>query len=81
MLAVAQVLQSPDDLKPFFDNREKWLRPQQVSSLLGIPVKTIYDWKHRPQRCKAPAGLFIKFNGRLFVRTDILRTWIFKQNG
>lgn len=64
----------------FFDNLKGLLTPQEVSELLGVSPKTIYDWKYRQVIRKVPQGLFVKFNRKLFVRTDILKTWITSQN-
>lgn len=63
-----------------FDNQKGWMRPEEVASLLSISVKTIYDWKYRARKRHIPDGLFIKFNRQLFIRTDILRTWVISQN-
>lgn len=63
-----------------FENSKGLLTPQEVSNLLGISPKTIYDWKYRPVLRKVPQRLFVKFNRKLFIRTDILRTWILSQN-
>lgn len=64
----------------FFEKLKGWMRPKDVANLLGISIKTIYDWNHRPHRRKTPEGLFIKFNGQLLIRTEVLRSWIYKQN-
>lgn len=72
---------SPDgSLKMLFENSKSLLTPQEVCSLLGIAPKTIYDWKYRSVLRKVPVGLFVKFNRKLFIRTDILRNWIISQN-
>lgn len=63
-----------------FDNKKGLLTPPEVCQMLGISVKTIYDWKHRPIARKVPNGLFVKFNRKLLLRTDILRDWIISQN-
>lgn len=63
-----------------FENSKGLLTPQEVCQLLGISPKTIYDWKYRPVVRKVPVGLFVKFNRKLFIRTDILRNWIMSQN-
>ena len=64
----------------FFENSKGLLTPQEVCGLLGLSQKTIYDWKYRPIQRKVPTGLFVKFNRKLFIRTDILRNWIKSQN-
>ena len=78
MYSIAHSNQQPE-LK-FFDNLKGLLTPQEVSQLLGVSPKTIYDWKYRQVIRKVPQGLFVKFNRKLFVRTDILKTWITSQN-
>lgn len=63
-----------------FENSKELLSPQEVSHLLEISKKTIYDWKYRPVVRRVPDGLFVKFNRKIFIRTDILRNWILSQN-
>lgn len=63
-----------------FENSKGLLTPLEVSNLLGISPKTIYDWKYRPVIRGVPEKLFVKFNRKLFIRTDILRNWIMSQN-
>ncbi|WP_407652939.1 helix-turn-helix domain-containing protein [Bdellovibrio svalbardensis] len=64
-----------------FENLKALLTPNEVCELLGISIKTIYDWKYRGALRGVPRELFVKLNRRLFIRTDILRKWIFSQNG
>ncbi len=63
-----------------FDNLKGLLRPEQVASLLGISVKTIYDWHYRGKRRNIPVHLFMKINRLLYLRTDVLKDWIASQN-
>lgn len=80
MITAAQNLESgPAELK-FFDNLKGLLTPQEVGQLLGVSRATIYDWKYRSVIREVPDGLFVKFNRKLFIRTDILRKWILSQN-
>jgi len=80
MITAAQNLESgPNELK-FFDNLKGLLTPQEVGQLLGVSRATIYDWKYRSVIREVPEGLFVKFNRKLFIRTDILRKWILSQN-
>lgn len=79
MITAAQVLMSSEKPK-LFENLKGLLSTQEVSELLGLSPKTIYDWKYRPVVRRVPEGLFVKFNRKLFVRTDILRSWIVSQN-
>ncbi len=64
----------------FFENLRTLEKPDAVASALGISIKTIYDWRYRSRQRKVPAGLFVTFNRRLFLRTDILQEWIASQN-
>ena len=73
-------MQSANSSSSIFDNQKGWMRPEEVSSLLGISVRTIYDWRYRPRVANVPEDLFLKFNRQLFIRTDILRAWVFSQN-
>lgn len=63
-----------------FENLKELLSPREVSQLLGVSPKTIYCWKYAPEKSNVPVGLFIKFNHKIFVRSDILRRWIASQN-
>lgn len=60
----------------FFENLPKLMRPQQVSKTFGISTFTIYDWKYRGKIKNIPAGLFMKLNRTLYLRTDILKNWM-----
>ena len=62
--------------EPIFDKSMGLMRPQDVADQLGISVRTVYDWRHRPWRRQTPEDLFLKFNGQLFIRIDVLRSWI-----
>lgn len=63
-----------------FENQKGWMRPKEVSSILGIPVPTIYDWKYRAEKKNVPKDLFVKLNGQIFIRKKVLLTWICSQN-
>lgn len=63
-----------------FDNLKALLRPEEVSDLLGLSVTTIYNWKYRAHEKGIPQGLFMKFNHRIYIRTQILKTWVSTQN-
>ena len=63
-----------------FDNLPKLLRPETVAPLLGLSVKTIYDWRYRGKLRSIPPHLFLKVNRFLYIRTDVLRDWIASQN-
>lgn len=71
---------SPNSEAMLFENRKALLTPQEVCELLGFSRKTIYDWKYRGHIRDIPDGLFVKFNRKLYVRTEVLRKWILSQN-
>lgn len=56
------------------------MKPEAVALLLGVSVKTIYDWRYRQKLRGVPDGLFLKFNRLLYLRTEVLKQWIFSQN-
>lgn len=66
--------------KLFFDNIKKFLRPQEVADMFDMSLQTIYDWKYRPHVRNTPDGLFIKFNGQVYLQTEILVAWVSNQN-
>jgi hypothetical protein len=68
------------EVDSIFENLPKMLSPEQVGSILNRDIKTIYDWHYRQKQRKVPEGLFVKFNRRLFLRTEILKRWIASQN-
>ncbi len=72
-------LPEPPRLK-LFDNLPELLKPEAVASLLGLSVKTIYDWHYRRRLKKVPDHLFLKFNRLLYLRRDVLQTWLIAQN-
>ena len=63
-----------------FNNLPDLVKPHVVSELLGVSIKTIYDWNYRQQTRNIPNDLFIKVNRLLYLRTDVLRRWITSQN-
>jgi hypothetical protein len=72
-------LSEPPRLK-LFDNLPELLKPEAVASLLSLSVKTIYDWHYRCKLKKVPDHLFLKFNRLLYLRRDVLQTWLVAQN-
>lgn len=70
------------DLVSFLEtDHKKLLRPQEVSKILGVSTETIYDWKYRGKKRGIPEGLFIKISTMLFIRSDLLKSWIQGQMG
>lgn len=63
-----------------FENQKGCMNLKEFSSRFGYPIKTLYDWKHRPAKYKAPKDLFLKFNRDVFVRLDVLHSWLIAQN-
>lgn len=56
-----------------FENQFQLMKASEFCSKFGYSMKTIYEWKYRPKRNKVPENLVVKFRGKLFIRTDILR--------
>lgn len=56
-----------------FDNLPEIIRPRYTAKLLGLSVKTIYDWKYRGEMRNIPSDLFLKINRSLYIRTDVLK--------
>lgn len=69
-----------DDSIVLFNNLPELVKPDYVANLLGISIKTIYDWNYRQKMRNIPEGLFIKINRLLYLRTTVLRDWINSQN-
>ena len=78
MESISVINNSADD--PFFDSLKGWMSPQEVADKFGFSIWTIYKWKNRGALAGVPTGLFIKFNRKLYIRTEILRRWISSQN-
>ena len=64
----------------FLSDMPELIRPELVASVLGVSVKTIYDWRYRSHKRRIPPDLFVKVNRSLLIRTSILREWIASQN-
>lgn len=64
-----------------FENLPELIKPETAAKVLGISVRTIYDWRYRQVLKKVPPTLFLKVNRMLYLRTAILRYWIVSQNG
>lgn len=69
-----------NSVQSFFDKLPELLRPESAASVLGLSVKTIYDWRYRQKQKKIPEQMFLKLNRILYVRTEILKEWIASQN-
>ena len=59
-----------------FENKIDMITASEFCSKFGYSMKTIYDWRYRPRRNKVPENLVVKFRGKLFVRTDVLKSLI-----
>ena len=53
-----------------------------AAKVIGISVKTLYDWKYRGKmrKKKIPPELFAKIGGSLYLRKDTLVDWVFGRN-
>lgn len=60
----------------FFENHIELMKASEFCARFGYSMKTIYDWKYRPKKNKVPENLVVKFRGKLFVRTDVLKRLI-----
>ena len=70
----------PVSVDTIFENLPALIRPGDAASMLGVSVKTIYDWHYRGKLRKVPPALFLKINRILYLRTAILENWIVSQN-
>ena len=59
-----------------FDNLPEIIKPPLAAKLLGISVKTIYDWKYRGKTRNVPSDLFLKLNRSLYIKTEVLNRWV-----
>lgn len=64
----------------FLSDLPELIKPTTAATLLGVSVKTIYDWRYRQKLRKIPVGFFVKVNRSLLIRTEIMRQWIASQN-
>ena len=60
--------------QPVFENQFQFLQASEFCSRFGYSMKTIYEWRYRPKRNKIPDNLVVKFRGKLYVRTDVLKS-------
>ena len=63
-----------------FENQPELMKPAALAELLGISVRTIYDWRYKHKTRNIPNNLFIKINKLLYIQTAELRQWITLQN-
>ncbi len=68
------------DSDGLFENLRGWLRPEALSKKTGFAVQTIYNWKYYSKSKEIPQDLFVKFGGKLFIRTDVFKNWIASKN-
>lgn len=64
----------------FFENLPTLLKAKAVATLLEISVLTIYDWRYRAKQKGVPKDLFLKFNRKLYLQTEVLKRWVVSQN-
>lgn len=70
-------MKSPSDAGApalIFDNGTELMKASEFCERFGYSMKTIYEWRYRPKRNKVPENLVVKFRGKLFIRTDVLRS-------
>ncbi|MBS1986179.1 MAG: hypothetical protein JST16_18615 [Bdellovibrionales bacterium] len=80
---VSETEEQVRDVSPppgFLDKLPELLRLEEVRTLFGIAPATVYNWKYRQKQLGVPSGLFLKFNRKLFIRTEVLKRWIASQN-
>jgi hypothetical protein len=75
-----EVVQVNDASIKFFNNLPEIMKAVAVADLLGLSIKTIYDWRYKQKTRNIPNNLFIKINRLLYLRTAVLREWITSQN-
>ncbi len=80
MIKIINNSEEHDSSESLFKNLPELLRPDVVADLLGISVKTIYDWRYKRKTRNLPEGLFIKINRFLYIRTVELKRLIVTQN-
>ena len=61
-----------------FENLPDLIIPEVAAELLNKSVKTLYDWNYRgrTRKRKIPSNLFLKVGGGLYLRKDVLCSWI-----
>ena len=75
-----EILKVDDESIKFFNNLPEIMKAVAVADLLGLSIKTIYDWRYKQKTRNIPNNLFIKINRLLYLRTAVLREWITSQN-
>ena len=75
-----EIVQVDDAGIKFFNNLPEIMKVVAVADLLGLSIKTIYDWRYKQKTRNIPNNLFIKINRLLYLRTAVLREWITSQN-
>ena len=75
-----EIVQVDDAGIKFFNNLPEIMKAVAVADLLGLSIKTIYDWRYKQKTRNIPSNLFIKINRLLYLRTAVLREWITSQN-
>jgi hypothetical protein len=71
---------SGSPMERLFENLPELITPKTVEEVFGPKVKTVYDWHYRGKLRKVPQGLILKFNRKLYIRTEVLKRWILSQN-
>jgi hypothetical protein len=61
-----------------FENSFELMKASEFCIRFGYSMKTIYEWNYRPKKHNIPDNLVVKFRGKLFIRTDILKSLILR---
>tara|TARA_R110002049_G_scaffold274186_3_gene452129 strand:+ start:1481 stop:1690 length:210 start_codon:yes stop_codon:yes gene_type:complete len=65
-----------------FDNLPDLIAPDMAARFLNKSVATLYDWKYRgkTRKDKIPSNLFTKIGGGLYLRKDVLQSWVMNRS-
>jgi len=61
-----------------FENPLELMKASEFCTRFGYSMKTIYEWNYRPKKHNIPDNLVVKFRGKLFIRTDVLKSLILR---
>lgn len=72
-----QYLDKRSDLTHFLEGEKRdYLKPAAAAKLLGISIKTIYDWKYRAKSKGIPDDMFFNLRRGFLIRSDVLKEWV-----
>lgn len=65
------------DLMTFLEtDHKKLIRAKDAAKILEVSYATVYDWKYRQVEKEIPEGMFVKIGSMLYLRSDLLKSWI-----